>query len=33
MPGIETAVAYYLCGIMLVLGILSYVGFSRQKEE
>lgn len=33
MPTIATAVAYYLCGIMVVLAIMSYIGFSRQKEE
>jgi hypothetical protein len=30
MPILDTAIAYYLCGIMLVLGVLTAIGASRQ---
>lgn len=32
MPVIESAVAIYLCSIMAVLGIISFVGYNRQKS-
>jgi hypothetical protein len=30
MPMIDTAIAYYLCGIMVVLGLITVIGAARQ---
>lgn len=30
MPLIDTAIAYYLCGIMVVLGLITAIGAARQ---
>ena len=30
MPLIDTAIAYYLCGIMVVLGLITAIGAVRQ---
>jgi hypothetical protein len=30
MPVIDSAIAYYLCGIMLVLGLITVIGVTRQ---
>jgi hypothetical protein len=30
MPVLDSAIAYYLCGIMLVLGLITVVGAYRQ---
>jgi hypothetical protein len=30
MPTIDTAIAYYLCGIMLVSGLIIVLGVARQ---
>jgi hypothetical protein len=30
MPLLDSAIAYYLCGIMLVLGLIIVVGVTRQ---
>jgi hypothetical protein len=30
MPLIDSAVAYYLCSIMLVLGVITLIGATRQ---
>jgi hypothetical protein len=32
MPVIDSAIAYYLCGIMVVLGLIIVVGVIRQKK-
>jgi hypothetical protein len=31
MPILDAAIAYYLCGIMVVLGLIIVVGLLRQK--
>jgi hypothetical protein len=33
MPLLEAAIAYYLCGIMLVLGIIIVIGLIRQRRD
>lgn len=30
MPVLDTAIAYYLCGIMVVLGVITFIGACRQ---
>ena len=30
MPVLDSAIAYYLCGIMLVLGLIIVAGATRQ---
>lgn len=30
MPLLDSAIAYYLCGIMVVLGVIIILGASRQ---
>jgi hypothetical protein len=30
MPVLDSAIAYYLCGIMVVLGLITIVGATRQ---
>jgi hypothetical protein len=30
MPVLDSAIAYYLCGIMLILGIIIVIGACRQ---
>jgi hypothetical protein len=30
MPVMDSAIAYYLCGIMLVLAVITVVGVTRQ---
>ena len=30
MPVIDAAIAYYLCGIMVVLGVIIAIGITRQ---
>jgi hypothetical protein len=30
MPVLDSAIAYYLCGIMIVLGVIIAIGASRQ---
>jgi|WetSurMetagenome_2_1015567.scaffolds.fasta_scaffold496092_2 hypothetical protein len=30
MPVLDSAIAYYLCGIMVVLGLITVIGASRQ---
>lgn len=30
MPVLDSAIAYYLCGIMVVLGLITLIGASRQ---
>jgi hypothetical protein len=30
MPLLDSAIAYYLCGIMLVLGVIMVAGVTRQ---
>ncbi len=30
MPVLDSAIAYYLCGIMVVLGIIIVIGATRQ---
>lgn len=32
MPVLDTAIAYYLCGIMAVLGLIIVVGAFRQRS-
>ena len=33
MPLLEAAIAYYLCGIMLVLGLIIVIGVIRQRRD
>jgi hypothetical protein len=33
MPILDTAIAYYLCGIMLVLGAIIVIGVCRQRSD
>ena len=33
MPILDAGIAYYLCGIMVVLGLIIVVGLLRQKAE
>jgi hypothetical protein len=33
MPVLDSAIAYYLCGIMLVLGLIIVVGVYRQQAN
>ncbi len=33
MVTLETGIAYYLCAIMVVLGVLAFVGVSRQRAQ
>jgi hypothetical protein len=33
MPVLDSAIAYYLWGIMLVLGIIIVIGVSRQRGD
>lgn len=33
MPVLDSAIAYYLCGIMLVLGLIIVVGVCRQQAN
>jgi hypothetical protein len=30
MPALDSAIAYYLCGIMVVLGLIIVIGAGRQ---
>jgi hypothetical protein len=30
MPVLDSAIAYYLCGIMIVLGVIIVIGVTRQ---
>lgn len=30
MPVLDSAIAYYLCGIMVVLGLITFIGATRQ---
>jgi hypothetical protein len=30
MPVLDSAIAYYLCGIMIVLGLIIAIGATRQ---
>ena len=30
MPVLDSAIAYYLCGIMVVLGLIIVIGATRQ---
>jgi hypothetical protein len=31
MPVLDSAIAYYLCGIMVVLGLIIVIGANRQR--
>jgi hypothetical protein len=31
MPVLDSAIAYYLCGIMVILGLIVVIGASRQR--
>jgi hypothetical protein len=33
MPLLEAAIAYYLCGIMVVLGLIIVIGVIRQRRD
>ena len=33
MPLLDSAIAYYLCGIMVVLALIIVIGVSRQKAK
>jgi hypothetical protein len=33
MPVLDSAIAYYLCGIMVVLALIIIIGASRQKAK
>jgi hypothetical protein len=33
MPLLDAAIAYYLCGIMLVLGLIIVIGLIRQRGD
>jgi hypothetical protein len=33
MPVLDSAIAYYLCGIMVVLGLIIVAGAIRQKKN
>jgi hypothetical protein len=33
MPLLDAAIAYYLCGIMLVLGLIIVIGVIRQRRD
>jgi hypothetical protein len=33
MPLLDAAIAYYLCGIMLVLGLIIVIGVIRQRGD
>jgi hypothetical protein len=33
MPVLDSAIAYYLCGIMVVLGLIIVIGASRQRPK
>jgi hypothetical protein len=33
MPVLDTAIAYYLCGIMVVLALIIAIGASRQHAK
>lgn len=33
MPVLDSAIAYYLCGIMLVLGLIIVIGAFRQEIQ
>lgn len=33
MPLLDVAIAYYLCGIMLVLGLIIVIGVIRQRGD
>lgn len=33
MPILDSAIAYYLCGIMLVLALITIVGAGRQQAK
>jgi hypothetical protein len=30
VPVLDSAIAYYLCGIMVVLGLITVIGVARQ---
>ena len=33
MPLLDSAIAYYLCGIMVVLGLITFIGVSRRRAN
>jgi hypothetical protein len=33
MPLLDAAIAYYLCGIMVVLGLIIVIGVIRQRRD
>lgn len=33
MPLLDKAIAYYLCGIMVVLGLIIVIGAARQRAK